>query len=59
MILRYLHYLREVSTYYVVAVHGDGGSGGIDIGNSTHSASPVDKTVASIWSGHQVNHRAR
>ena len=46
----------EVSHDGVVAIHGDGGCGIINIGNGAHIARPVDKAVASTWSGHQVDH---
>jgi len=47
--------IKKISSDSVVSVHGDGG--GVDISDGVHIASPVDKLVASISLGHQVEHR--
>ncbi len=41
----------------VVAIHGDGGYGSVDISNGVHIASPVDKPPATaLWHGLQVDY---
>jgi len=47
---------HKVGRYEVGAVHGDGGYGGVDIGNAAHIASPVDKAVALLNLHRQVDH---
>ena len=40
----------------IVVVHGDGGRGTITIGDGAHIASLVDKAIALLSLGHQVDH---
>ena len=48
--------LSKVGGDKVVAVHGDGCRGSVDIGDGSHIASPVGKAVAIVGGSHQVDH---
>jgi len=51
-----LSFLLKISDDGIVVVYGDGSCGVINVGDGTHIASPVDKTVAADGTSHQVNH---